>query len=189
MYVGNLQRYQGVDLMLEAFAKAASGNPDSFLIVVGGLPEDIAAYRSKAENLGILPQVLFAGSAPVESLGLVLEHADILVSPRITGENTPMKLYSYLLSGKPVLATRLVTHTQVVNDDHALLVDPDSSSMADGMRQLISSPELRKRLGEAGRKLAMDHYSETAFLERLRTFYGKLDQLQTPDAKTENIPA
>jgi glycosyltransferase involved in cell wall biosynthesis len=171
MYVGNLQRYQGVDLMLQAFAAAAADYPQAALIVVGGSPGDIAACRRKAEALGVARQVRFAGPAPVETLGRVLEHADILVSPRIKGENTPMKLYSYLLSGKPVLATRLPTHTQVVSDANAVLTEPTVASMADGMRRLLGSPELRTRLGAAGRNLAEESYSLEAFRRRLGDFY------------------
>lgn len=170
MYVGNLQRYQGIDLMLEAFAEAA--RPEAVLIVVGGLVEDIKAYRRKTEALHIAAQVRFAGPAPVEALGRVLAHADVLLSPRIKGGNTPMKLYSYLLSGKPVLATRLVTHTQVVSDKEALLVEPTVQGMAEGMRRLVDVPELRERLGEAGRELAQRSYSASAFQERLRRFYA-----------------
>jgi glycosyltransferase involved in cell wall biosynthesis len=103
-----------------------------------------------------------------------LGYADILVSPRTKGENTPMKLYSYLLSGKPVLATRLSTHTQVVSEEQALLVDPTVESMAEGMDQLLRSSELRTQLGLSGRRLAEEQYSSSAFQERLSRFYQML---------------
>ena len=53
-----------------------------------------------------------------------MAQADVLVSPRTKGANTPMKVYSYLDSGVAVLATRLPTHTQVMNDETALLAEP-----------------------------------------------------------------
>ena len=53
---------------------------------------------------------------------------DILVSPRIRGTNTPLKIYSYLRSGKPIVATDLLTHTQVLSPDVARLVAPDADA-------------------------------------------------------------
>jgi glycosyltransferase involved in cell wall biosynthesis len=171
MYVGNLQPYQGVALMLEAFAVAAASRSEATLVVVGGDAHGIETYRKRAVELGIANRVRFAGPVPVERLGRVLELADVLISPRLKGENTPMKLYSYLLSGRPVLATRLPTHTQVVSDAEALLVEPTVSGMATGMIRLLESSELRERIGDAGRELARREYSRSAFDRRLRAFY------------------
>ncbi len=174
MYVGNLQRYQGIDLMLESFAAIAPACPESVLIIVGGNPDQIAAYSRKAARCKILDRVRFVGQIPIDSLAQTLSVSDILVSPRISGENTPMKLYSYLMSGRPVLATRLPTHLQVVSDEQALLVKPTVDAMAQGMRALIDSPELRERLGAAGRELVSRHYNHDSFHRRLQAFYEKI---------------
>jgi len=174
MYVGNLQQYQGVDLMLEAFAAVAPEYPDATLIIVGGNPEEIARYSREAARYRMLDRVRFVGQTPIESLAQTLSFSDVLISPRIRGENTPMKLYSYLISGRPVLATRLATHLQVVTDDHAFLVEPTAEDMARGMRALIESRELRERLGAAGRELASRCYGQAAFRQRLEDFYQKI---------------
>ncbi len=60
------------------------------------------------------------------------------MSPSDLGANTPMKVYSYLDSGRPVLATRLPTHTQVMTDDIAELADPNPQTSADAMSRLIA---------------------------------------------------
>lgn len=171
MYVGNLERYQGVDLMMEAFSRATEDRGDAVLLIVGGSPQQIEACRQKARNLAAKDRILFAGAVPVECLGRVLSYGDVLVSPRIKGDNTPMKLYSYLLSGKPVLATRLPMHTQVLDDDTALLVEPTATGMADGFRRLMDSKVLRENLGAAGRRLALGDYSLEAYQRRLQNFY------------------
>ena len=61
-------------------------------------------------------------AAPITEDGLVI--ADLLVSPRVKGENTPFKVYTFLASGRPLLATRIPTHTQLLDDDLAWLVEP-----------------------------------------------------------------
>ena len=48
----------------------------------------------------------------------------------ITGTNTPLKIYSYLRSGKPIVATNLLTHTQVLTPDIAKLVEPKPGPFA-----------------------------------------------------------
>jgi glycosyltransferase involved in cell wall biosynthesis len=176
MYVGNLEGYQGIDLMLDAFARVADEHKDTVLLIVGGSQEHIEQYKAKAGALCEKGRVVFVGPVPIDSLGAVLGFADILVSPRTQGNNTPMKVYSYLQSGKPVVATRLSTHTQVMNDDVSVLVEPNAPAMADGMSRLIGSPELRQTIGQAGRAYVEREFSEQRFRERLQDFYDTLGE-------------
>ncbi|MEA2116836.1 MAG: glycosyltransferase, partial [Thermodesulfobacteriota bacterium] len=96
MYVGNLEKYQGIDLLLDAFELAAGQENRARLVIIGGNDADIKLYREKSAALGIGEKVLFAGRRPVADLYYYLLQADILVSPRSKGFNTPMKIYSYL---------------------------------------------------------------------------------------------
>ena len=59
------------------------------------------------------------------------------MSPRLKGLNTPMKIYSYLDSGSAVLATRLRTHTQVLDDELAYLVEPEPAALGRGLAALL----------------------------------------------------
>jgi len=174
MYVGNLESYQGIDLMLDAFAKVADTHDDAVLLIVGGSTEHIEHYKAKAGASCDRGRVVFVGPVPIDSLGAVLSFADILVSPRTQGNNTPMKIYSYLQSGKPVVATRLSTHTQVMDDEVSVLVEPDAEAMARGMSHLIESDEVRDRIGSAGRAYVEREFSEQRFRQRLRDFYNTL---------------
>ena len=58
--------------------------------------------------------MIFTGQQPAREIPAFVEACDILVSPRIRGTNTPLKIYSYLRSGRPIVATNLLTHTQVL---------------------------------------------------------------------------
>ena len=79
------------------------------------------ARASAAARAGIEDATIFAGERPAEEIPAYLLAADVLVSPRSRGTNTPLKIYQYLRSGKPIVATRLLTHTQVLTDDTAVL--------------------------------------------------------------------
>jgi glycosyltransferase involved in cell wall biosynthesis len=171
LYAGNLQAYQGIDLLLAGFARTLAEVPAAKLIVVGGTPEEIGPYRREAERLGIAGSVSFAGPRPVESLGACLRRATVLVSPRIQGTNTPMKVYSYLDSGRPLVATRLPTHTQVLDDEVALLVEPDPEAMGRGLARLLADPDLRDRLAGNARQFAQREFTPEAFRRKLLGFY------------------
>jgi glycosyltransferase involved in cell wall biosynthesis len=174
VYVGNLESYQGIGLLLEGFAQARVEIADASLLIIGGNQDDIAKYELVSNNLGIQDRVIFCGPRPMNLLGYYLSQADILVSPRTQGNNTPMKIYSYLGSGKAVLATRLPTHTQALTDDVSCLVSPDPKSMAAGIEQLCADSSLRERLGKNGKALAENEYSMAAYIKKLSSFYRKI---------------
>ncbi|HYG61531.1 MAG TPA: glycosyltransferase family 4 protein [Thermoanaerobaculia bacterium] len=176
MYVGNLEPYQGIDLLIEAFRQALRRAPRALLVLVGGAAGDIERYRERAERLGITASVHFAGPRPVERLGSYLRQATVLVSPRIHGTNTPMKVYSYLDSGRPLLATRLPTHTQVLTDDVALLVEPEPEAMSVGLVSLLEDEVLRERLADNARELAQREFTPQAFERKLLNFYDAVTE-------------
>jgi glycosyltransferase involved in cell wall biosynthesis len=179
MYVGNLEHYQGIGLLLEGFRHSLSRIPDAQLVIVGGLKQDIAHYRRKAEQLGITSRVHFLGPRPITSLDGLLKQADVLVSPRIKGLNTPMKIYSYLDSGRAVLATRLRTHTQVLNDQTAYLVAPDPEALGHGLADLLSDPGLRQRLANEAKAYVQREFTPEAARRKLNSFYSEMESKAT----------
>jgi glycosyltransferase involved in cell wall biosynthesis len=175
MYVGNLERYQGIDLLLHGFRHTLRRVPNSTLAIVGGRDDDIVRYREMAGRLGILPRVEFLGPRPVSLLPRLLRQADVLVSPRLKGLNTPMKIYSYLDSGTAVLATRLRTHTQVLDDRTAYLVDPEPEPLGDGLAALLSDPELRARLAANAKEYVQEEFTPDAAHRKLSRFYDAME--------------
>ncbi|MDJ0795266.1 MAG: glycosyltransferase [Calothrix sp. MO_167.B12] len=174
MYVGNLESYQGIDLLLDSFALIINQTDKVDLVIIGGESTDILKYQIKTRELRIEHKVHFCGSQPTNKLGLYLSQADILVSPRIKGKNTPMKIYSYLDSGKPVVATNLLTHTQVMNNRVAILANPNAQDFSQGILSLIDDYNLRLKLGNAGKKLVQEKHSYQAFSQKLNTLYDYL---------------
>jgi glycosyltransferase involved in cell wall biosynthesis len=86
-----------------------------------------------------------------------------------------MKLYAYLQSGKPVVATDIYSHTQVLDSSIAQLAAPESQPFADAIVQLVNDPKLRATLGAAGRKRVQHQYSYHAYKQKLHRFYGELE--------------
>jgi glycosyltransferase involved in cell wall biosynthesis len=175
MYIGNLEPYQGIDLMLESFALVRMKTDTLVLVVIGGAERDIGKYRARAEQLGIQEAVHFLGPRPIENLGQYIMQANILVSPRTEGVNTPMKLYSYLDSGIPVLATDLPTHTQVVNSKMAMLAAPEKEAFAQAMLRLIEDEPLGSQLAWEAKEFVAKKYSYDSFKNTLHGLYARLE--------------
>jgi glycosyltransferase involved in cell wall biosynthesis len=181
MYVGNLERYQGIGLLLDGFRHTLMRVPQAHLVIVGGLNEDIAQYRQRANRLGIVSQVHFLGPRPITSLNGLLKRADVLVSPRLKGLNTPMKIYSYLDSGTAVLATRLRTHTQVLDDHTAYLVAPEPEALGNGLADLLSNPALRERLASQAKAYVQQEFTPEAAERKLGSFYSMMESRAARD--------
>lgn len=162
VYVGNLEKYQGIDLLLDAFARLVPQAPDARLLIVGGTPADVAKYRAKAATLGLADVVRLDGPRPMAELGAYLAAADVLVSPRLQGRNTPMKVYSYMQSGRAIVATAIPTHTQVLDDSCALLAAPEAEAYAQALARAGDSTT-RERIGLAAREKCAREYGMPAY--------------------------
>lgn len=171
LYCGNLEVYQGVDLLVESFPYVVREKSDVELVIIGGVPEDIEFYKKKSEALGILGHVHFLGPKPFDQLDQYLADADILVAPRTKGVNTPMKIFPYMHSGKPVLLTKLYTHTQIVTDNEAYLAAPEPEAFGKGILALASDSDLRERLGKNGREFVEKEHVYSAHKRRVDSLY------------------
>lgn len=175
LYVGNLEKYQGVDLLVDAFLRLVQHDSQAHLVIVGGSSAQSAAYTRKLGHRKGADRIHFLGPRPLEQLPSLLRAADILVSPRLQGINTPLKIYSYLAAGRPIVATRLSTHTQVLSDDVAMLVDPTPDAMADGIRRLLADPTLGATISAAGEAYVSASFGRDRFEDRLRSFYWAVE--------------
>jgi glycosyltransferase involved in cell wall biosynthesis len=179
LYTGNFHPYQGIDLLLESVrelkALVAGRFPFRLLLVGGGEGEAkaVAAYRQKVAELGIADAVVFCGAHPAEAMPVFMDRADVLVSSRSTGNNVPLKIYTYLASGRLLVATDIPSHTQVLNAGNCLLAAPEPQALAAELyRGLFEiSDEQRQRLTTAARHIGGEEQHQI-FREVLRDCYA-----------------
>ncbi|HET7292827.1 MAG TPA: glycosyltransferase [Vicinamibacteria bacterium] len=164
LYTGNFEPYQGVALLVDAAARV---DGTQFLFV-GGEPGEIDALRARSGRL------FFAGKRPPAELPLFLALADVVASPRSRGTNTPFKVYTYLASGKPIVATRIETHTQLLDDGTAFLVEPTPEGLAAGIRRALADPAEARVRAERGRALLEREYSAARYAEKVAAAYAAL---------------
>ena len=176
MYIGNLEPYQGIDLLLDSFSIVIASGYATCLVIIGGNDEDIEYYKNLAKMMDLEESVYFLGKTPIQYIGAYMKQADILVSPRTQGVNTPLKIYSYLDSGVAVLATALPTHTQVMNNEIAMLALPERESFANAMMTLIGDDNLRMELGSKAHAYIQRQHSYDSFREEVDNLYKKLER-------------
>jgi glycosyltransferase involved in cell wall biosynthesis len=151
-----------------------AARPDARFLLAGGRPRQVADASADVAARGLADAVIFAGERPADQMPHFLDAADVLVSPRSRGTNTPLKIYQYLRAGRVIVATRLLTHTQVLTDEVAILTEPTPEAFAAGILQAIADPVRAAAIGRRAGELAESKYSYEAYLSRTREAVTRL---------------
>jgi len=164
LYAGNFAPYQGLLLLLEAASKLE--DREVVFVLVGGTRSERKKMEEKAEALKISDKVRFIGEVSPFEIPLYLSAADVLVSPRLSGMNIPLKIYSFLKSGKPVLATQVLSHTQILNKNISILAKPDVKSLAEGISFALHNKDARRR-ARLAKEWTEREYTYSRYLEKI----------------------
>jgi glycosyltransferase involved in cell wall biosynthesis len=175
VYTGSLEPYQGLDLLLDAVPLVAAQTSSARVLLVGGTSEASRRLQEAAEARGAGDTVLAIPAVPPEQVPVYHQVADILVTTRTRGTNTPLKLYQYLRSDRPMVATAIHSHTQVLDPTCAELVSSDAGDIAAGILRLIRDPARGRRLAAAAGELARARYSDEAYHDRLEELLHAID--------------
>ena len=168
LYAGTFEAYQGIDILVRAFERVHRRRDDVRLVLAGGTDEQVRAMRDLAAELGLSEACVFTGRvSKTEALRLTSE-AQVLVSPRIHGTNTPLKIYEQLASGKPLVATRIWSHTQVLDDTVCFLVEPEPESMAAGLLGALEQPDDAEDRARNARALYDRDYARPIYVGKIR---------------------
>jgi len=122
LYSGSFQKGKGVELILEA----AKNLKEIYFVLLGGKPEEIERLKKIASE-----NVLFLGKKPHQEIPWYLKAADLLILPFLKDLETinycsPLKLFEYLASGRPILASFLGSIKEILNENNAFLFDPEN---------------------------------------------------------------
>jgi sugar transferase (PEP-CTERM/EpsH1 system associated) len=148
--VGRLSPEKDVDNLLRATALVVRQEPDFRLEIAGDGP-CMPALRRTATELGLDQNVRFLGE--VRDVPALLARASFFVLPSLT-EGISLTLLEAMARGLPIVATRVGGNPEVMADGETGLLVPsaDPAALAEGMRRLRHDPDLRRRMGRAGRQ-------------------------------------
>lgn len=180
-YCGAVSNYKdGVDVLIKSFAIVAKQIPDIKLYIIGGFPfkKDKEEDYALVESLGLDERIVFTGPIPREQMPQTLKNAEALVLARPDNIQAkygfPTKLGEYLLTGNPVVVTRVGDIPQFLKDgESAYIAEPGNvEEIAQKMIEAVSSPDA-KVIGQNGAEVAMREFnSETESKKIIKFIYG-----------------
>jgi glycosyltransferase involved in cell wall biosynthesis len=174
VYAGTFEPYQGLDILIPAFALARNRCPEAFLLLVGGSPTQVERCRDLVRQHGLDNHCLLTGRTSQATARCLVSRAAVVTSPRFEGTNTPLKIYEQLASGIPLVATRIVSHTQVLSDDVCVLVEPTPEAMADGIVQALTDEGRRSQIVSRAVELYETKYSRRAYERKMQQLLALL---------------
>jgi len=150
-YAGHLYPWKGVDLVIEAVAALK----DTRGLIIGGHEKepDLARVTAFADQLNCASRITFTGLIPPGEVAARLRAADVVTLPNpasaISSEFTsPLKLFEYMASGRPIVASNLPSLREVLrHEGNALLVEPGNpQALTAGVLRIKEDPALGRRL-------------------------------------------
>ena len=132
-FVGSFAVYQGVELMFAAIPLVVAHCPRARFVIIGGSAAEIEAQKAKCIELGLEQRVSFLGKIAPDVLPNYLRASDILLSPRASGVNSPLKILDYMKAGRAIVATDIPSNRLVLDDNNAMLMHPVPEDFARGI--------------------------------------------------------
>ncbi len=171
LFVGRLEKRKGLRYLLEAYGKLKWDLPNIRLIVVGPGNPDKESYRvMSSQNL---QDVEFVGLVSYDDLPRYYASADIFCSPATGAESFGIVLLEAMSAGKPVVASDIEGFRGVMTHGEQGLLVPkkDSNALAEALGMLARDPELRRKLGGNGNRLA-EEYRWEVVAGRVEAYYN-----------------
>jgi len=129
LYTGHFYKWKGAGILVDA-AQNFQDIKNIFFVFVGGTESDVNNFRDKIEGMK-LDNIEIVGHVLHNKVPLYLRAADILILPNSSGENisrlytSPLKMFEYMSSGKPIIASNLPSIREILTEDHAFFSKPD----------------------------------------------------------------
>lgn len=161
LYAGSLEPYQGIDILLDGAEYLNRSGSACRLLIVGGRPKESQALRNAVASRHLDETVEVVGSVSPAVVASYVELADILLTARSKGTNVPLKLYGYMKSNKPIVATNIYSHTQLLDQTTAVLVEPNGLAMGKGIESIIADPAGGRRIAARAKTKAAEFSNDT----------------------------
>ncbi len=163
-FVGSLLPWQGVETFIESFSTLTEMGSRARFLVVGGY--DVygeSETRRRLETCKDYSRVLFKGKVSYSESALWMAACDVLVTPLTPtysrhGGGSPMKVYAYLASGRPIVLSAIdgwTEHEWIVDQGAGLSVPPDNpTALAEALHSLLTDEGKRLKMGKQAREIA-----------------------------------
>jgi len=178
VYAGTFERYQGLNMALDCVEIVAKQYPSVIFIFVGAVNQQASEWTELAEDMNLQDHVLFLDVVSPAECMVYLAYASVLISSRLDGTTTPLKIYSYLHANRPIVATNITAHTQVLSPETAVLVEPNKDAFAEGILRVLRTPELAECIAQNAHEFARQKFSHQEYISKVNQIYQSLSSVQ-----------
>jgi len=184
-FLGSFYAYEGLMLLVSSLPQILKAVPEARLLLVGGGPQE-EALRKKIDDLGLGDAVIMPGRVPHAEVDRYYSLVDILAYPRLsmrlTDLVTPLKPLEAMALKKPVLASDVGGHKELIRDGETgiLFAAGSEDSLAAAAAALLSDPSRWPRLTEAGRRYVEEERTWQRSVARYRAVYEGLLRQSMP---------
>ena len=171
IYAGNLEPYQGIDLMLKAFRLVLDRNPNVRLKIVSS--SSLKPYEALIHQLGLEGQLDYS-DVDYFHLPERLHSAAIALSPRVVCDGLPVKILNYMATGRAIVA--FAGSAEVITDRETGLVvkDGDIAAFAEAILGLVERPEFARQLGQNAQSHVEEFFVWESAVKLLEDIYQKV---------------
>lgn len=167
LYAGNLDAYQGWELVVDALARMAPRRPHARLLVATG--SDPAPLHERATARGLADRLRLAPLDGEPSRRRIHAAADVAVIPRRAAGGLPIKLLDALARGVPTVCTARATAGLDLRGAAMVAADDDPDALASGALAVLAAPEASRELGRRGRAYVATDHTPARFARNLAT--------------------
>jgi glycosyltransferase involved in cell wall biosynthesis len=150
LYAGSfyLHDWKGIDILLNADKFL---NDEYLLVLLGGSKEEIELIKINYK----LSNILLIEKRSHREIPVYLKSADVLVLPNKKGNyisekyTSPLKLFEYMASGAPIIASDLPSIREILNENNAVLVEPNNAEkLAEGIKKVLLNKDLADKISK-----------------------------------------
>jgi glycosyltransferase involved in cell wall biosynthesis len=169
-FIGNFFSHQGIDILIDSAPMIITEYDNiTFLLVGDGPMENI--WKEKVNNNNLERYFRFTGYIPYKDVPHYVGAIDVCVAPLMfsSGESSAVKIFDYLASGRPVILSDIAnTGEQFLESNAVILIKPeDPSELARSVKQLLSDPGRREKMGENGRQFILANYDRVKLAQNI----------------------
>jgi len=163
-FIGSFYRYEGLDLLIDAFAHTSTTMPESVLLLVGG-GEMEKELREKIQWLNLSEKVVMTGRVSHDCIPSIYASIDILVYPRysmrLTELVTPLKPLEAMAMGKALVASDIGGHRELIRDNETGLLFPAGNkfALAESIESLLKDHALREKIEKQGAEWVKENHT------------------------------
>jgi glycosyltransferase involved in cell wall biosynthesis len=169
--IGRMVPEKGHDLLIKAAAKLKETHTNAYYVIAGD-GDLLQPMQRLAADLGVADRFRFLGVC--DRVPELLSALDVFILPSVS-EGLPMVILEAMAARKPIITTRVGAIPQIlVHEQSALIVDPDSSTLAAAASRLIENPDIGRRLSENGFQHVRSHYSSDTMARRYAEVFDRV---------------